>query len=430
MKYLFEGMAVQAQHPSNVFIPDARNRARASPPVARDNNRNYVAPGSGIPISVAEAFQFQPNMNAAANLFPVYNSVAGLNFGQQQVLNGTVFSDPESELTCNISGSRKRPREDEILLTQQQRQQISQHLTLMNMNNMNMNMNMGMGMNMSMSMNMPEFQQKNNNINITTATTPLPVSLPPQSMGFVSTGLQLSYDDSSRLNQTSTSTSARNANANASASSSSTLLSLLGDDLTGQMQQQLEEIDQLINMHNEKVRIALEEKRQRHSRALVATVEEGILRRFKVKEAELDKLNRRNLELEERVKQLSVENQIWQNVAKNNETIANTLKTNLEQVLAQTREQSMREGRGDSEAEDAQSCCHDGVDTEDAHSRTLRENRELKEQRTCRVCRTNMSCILLLPCRHLCLCKDCEGRLEKCPLCNSAKNASVQVYMS
>lgn len=424
-------MAVQAQHPSNVFIADSRNRVRASPPVVRDNNRNYVTPGSGIPIPLAEAFQLQPSMNAAAaaNLFPLYNSVAGLNFGQQQVLNGTVFSDPESELTCNISGSRKRPREEEILLTQQQRQQISQHLTLMNMNNMNMNM--GMNMNMNMSMSMPEFQQqKNNNINMTTTTTVLPVSLPQQSMGLVSTGLQLAYDDSSRLNQTSTSTSARNANANASASSSSTLFSLLGDDLTVQMQQQLEEIDQLINIHNEKVRIALEEKRQRHSRALVATVEEGIMRRIKAKEAELDKLNRRNLELEERVKQLSVENQIWQNVAKNNESIANTLKTNLEQVLAQTREQSMREGRGDSEAEDAQSCCHDGVDAEDAHTRTLRENRELMEQRTCRVCRTNMSCILLLPCRHLCLCKDCESRLEKCPLCKSAKNASVQVYMS
>lgn len=422
-------MAVQAQHPSNVFIADARNRARASPSVVRDNNRNYVVPGSGIPISLAEAFQLQPSMNTAANMFPLYNSVAGLNFGQQQVLNGTVFSDPESELTCNISGSRKRPREEEILLTQQQRQQISQHLTLMNMNNMNMNM--GMNMNMNMSMSMPEFQQqKNNNINMTTTTTALPVSLPPQSMGLVSTGLQLAYDDSSRLNQTSTSSSARNANANASASSSSTLLSHLSDDLTVQLQQQVEEIDQLINMHNEKVRIALEEKRQRHSRALVATVEEGILRRLKAKESELEKLNRRNLELEERVKQLSVESQIWQNVAKNNESIANTLKTNLEQVLAQTREQSMREGRGDSEAEDAQSCCHDGVDTEDAHTRTLRENRELKEQRTCRVCRTNMSCILLLPCRHLCLCKDCESRLEKCPLCKEAKNASVPVYMS
>jgi hypothetical protein len=174
--------------------------------------------------------------------------VAGLNFGQQQVLNGTVFSDPESELTCNISGSRKRPREEEILLTQQQRQQISQHLTLMNMNNMNMNM--GMNMNMNMSMSMPEFQQqKNNNINMTTTTTALPVSLPPQSMGLVSTGLQLAYDDSSRLNQTSTSSSARNANANASASSSSTLLSHLSDDLTVQLQQQVEEIDQLINMH-------------------------------------------------------------------------------------------------------------------------------------------------------------------------------------
>eukprot|EP01018_Ginkgo_biloba_P009139 Gb_38209 [translate_table: standard] len=386
-------MAVQAQYPSNVLMAELLNRTRTAP-LARDNMNNHVAPVSGVPISMNEVLQLQPNMNAAsvaANLFHVYNSVAGMNFGQQQVLNGTVFSDPESELTCNISGSRKRPREEDILLTPQQRQQISQHLTLMNMT---------------------EFQQKN-------AAVPVPVSV-PQSVGLVSTGLQLAYDDS-RLNQPPTSTSARNPNG-------STLFSILGDDLAAQIQQQQEEIDQLIKLHSEKVRIALEEKRQRHSRALVATLEKGILRRLKRKEAELEKVSRENAELEERVKQLSMESQIWQNMAKNNETMANTLRSNLEQVVAQTREQS-REGRGDSEAEDAQSCCYD-EDTADAHSRRLRENKELKEQRTCRVCRTNNSCILLLPCRHLCLCKECESRLQTCPLCKSMKNASVQVYMS
>jgi E3 ubiquitin-protein ligase BOI-like protein len=28
------------------------------------------------------------------------------------------------------------------------------------------------------------------------------------------------------------------------------------------------------------------------------------------------------------------------------------------------------------------------------------------------------------------LCKECEARLDACPLCRSLKNASVQVYMS
>ncbi|GLJ21344.1 hypothetical protein SUGI_0392540 [Cryptomeria japonica] len=409
-------MAIQAQHPSsNTFMADLRNsssnnnRARASP-VGRDN-RNLMAPGSVMPISLTEAFQLQPNISAA-NLFPVYNSVAGLNFGQQHVLNGTVFSDPESELTCNnMSGSRKRAREDEIMLTQHQRQQISQ-LTLMNMN---------MSMNMNMNMNMADLQQKN-------AAAAVTASL-PQSLGLVPTGLQLAYEDARLNNPAPASTSARNTNPSSSSnSSSSTRLCIFGDDLTAQMQRHQEEIDQLITMHNEKIRIAVEEKRQRHNRVLVAALEEGILRRLEGKDAELEKASRKNAELEERLKQLSVESQIWQNVAKNNESIANTLRANLEQVLVQTREQS-REGRGDSEAEDAQSCCHDS-DADDAHSRTLRENIELKEQRICRVCRSNSCCILLLPCRHLCVCKDCDTRLENCPLCKSTKNASVQVYMS
>eukprot|EP00252_Welwitschia_mirabilis_P019204 TRINITY_DN4385_c0_g1_i3.p1 TRINITY_DN4385_c0_g1~~TRINITY_DN4385_c0_g1_i3.p1 ORF type:complete len:345 (-),score=30.44 TRINITY_DN4385_c0_g1_i3:85-1119(-) len=326
-------------------------------------------------------------------------AVGGLNFGQQQVLNGTVFSDPESELTCNnMSGSRKRPREEAMLMTTPTHQN-QQHLTLLNMQTMG---------------------TANPNANANASPSAVALS---QGVPLVSTGLQLAaFEETARINQAPTLTAA-------STTSHTNLMSLLGDDLAAQMQQQQQEIDQLVKLHSEKVRLALEEKRRAHARALLATIEDGIVSRIKSKEAELERVSRKNLELEERVKQLSLEAQIWQNVAKNNEAAANTLKANFEQVLAQNREQQhSREGLGDSVAEDAQSCCNDG-DQEDDHSRTLRENRELKEQRICRCCRSTFSSVLLLPCRHFCLCKDCECRVDSCPICKSPKNASVQVYL-
>ncbi len=181
-------------------------------------------------------------------------------------------------------------------------------------------------------------------------------------------------------------------------------------------------------IQGEQVRQLLEEKRQRHSRALVAAIEEGIVRHFREKDLEIENIKRQNEELAEHVKQLRMEAHRWEVKAKTNEAMVAALKSNLQQAhqaVALSREQS-KEGCGDSEADDAASSHHG----DDPHARTFQENRELREQRMCRVCRCNDVSILLLPCRHLCLCKECETRLDTCPLCRSLKNASVQVYMS
>lgn len=175
-------MAVQAQYPSNAFMPEFRNRPR-------DNNRNYVM--ASAPVGEDEYEQ-----QAAANLFRLYNN-AGHAF------NGTVFSDPESELTCNLSGSlRKRPRQDEQHQQQQQifmaqRQRISQ----------------------LMSVFPSEFQHKNMN-----------------------TGLQLSvFDENQSQSPPCTSTSGRNSTSIAPA-----LLSVVCEDLTAQLHQQNQEIQRFL----------------------------------------------------------------------------------------------------------------------------------------------------------------------------------------
>ncbi len=96
-----------------------------------------------------------------------------------------------------------------------------------------------------------------------------------------------------------------------------------------------------------------------------------------------------------------------------------------QQAVAFSREQS-KEGCGDSEADDAASSHHG----DDPHAQTFKENREVHEQLTCRVCYDNDVSILLIPCQHLCLCKECAARLDKCPLCRCHKVDSLKVYMA
>ena len=135
-------------------------------------------------------------------------------------------------------------------------------------------------------------------------------------------------------------------------------------------------------------------------------------------------INKKNIELEQRMEQLSVEAGAWQQRARYNENMITALKFNLQQVYAQSRDS--KEGCGDSEVEDTASCCNG----RSLDFQLLRGNsNDMKDLMYCKACRVNEVCMLLLPCKHLCLCKDCESRLSFCPLCQSSKFIGMEVYM-
>ncbi|KAE8677608.1 putative BOI-related E3 ubiquitin-protein ligase 2 [Hibiscus syriacus] len=104
-------------------------------------------------------------------------------------------------------------------------------------------------------------------------------------------------------------------------------------------QQQHQEIDHLIAQHIEKVRVELEEKRKKQSRMLLTVIQDGIVKKLKEKEEEIQRMGKLNWVLQERVKSLCLENQLWRDLAQTNEATANSLRTNLEQVLAHVDEE-------------------------------------------------------------------------------------------
>lgn len=150
-------------------------------------------------------------------------------------------------------------------------------------------------------------------------------------------------------------------------------------------------------------------------------VEEKVMQKLREKEAEVEEINRKNMELELRMEQLSLEANAWQQRAKYSESMITTLKHSLQQVYAQSKDS--KEGCGDSEVDDTASCCN-------VNFHLLRKDRnETKDMMTCKVCRVNQVRMLFLPCKHLCLCKECDAKLSQCPLCHSSKHLSMEVYM-
>ncbi|KAE9594811.1 hypothetical protein Lal_00013314 [Lupinus albus] len=191
-----------------------------------------------------------------------------------------------------------------------------------------------------------------------------------------------------------------------------------------QNQQQCE-IDRVLAHYAEKVRMGLEEQKMRQSRMLLGTIQEAMAKKLREKDEEFQRIEKLNMSLQERVKSLCVENQIWRELAQTNETTANYLRSNLEQLLAHVGEDHHMAAV----AEDAQSSCGSnglaeaGEDT--AASVAVGGGRNM-----CKNCRVRESIVLLLPCKHLCLCTNCGSTIHNCPVCDSRIDASVHVNLS
>ncbi|KAH7670080.1 putative E3 ubiquitin ligase protein [Dioscorea alata] len=201
------------------------------------------------------------------------------------------------------------------------------------------------------------------------------------------------------------------------------------------------EVDFLLRQHNERLRVGLEESVKRHCSVLHSVLEKQFLASLQEKQAELHKAVQRNLELEVKVRQLNAEKEMWFTAAKNSEAIVAGLKESLEQALLIN--QAVTKECGDVSypaAEDEESFCLQGeekdrrlasgvgVDVEEG----IGESPEMVCQsviKCCRVCQERDVCVLLLPCKHLCLCKDCASALDTCPVCRSPKNASLHVII-
>lgn len=145
-------------------------------------------------------------------------------------------------------------------------------------------------------------------------------------------------------------------------------------------------------------------------------------KRIRKKEAEVEKAKRRNAELEARAAQLTMEVQVWQAKARAQETAAVSLQAQLQQAI-------ICGGHDRTSPEDGSgSGC--GLDTEDAESAYIDPDRVVVASGpSCRACRRRVAAVLLLPCRHLSVCTECSRVARDCPLCFTARESSIEVYL-
>ncbi|KAJ8533706.1 hypothetical protein K7X08_007030 [Anisodus acutangulus] len=195
---------------------------------------------------------------------------------------------------------------------------------------------------------------------------------------------------------------------------------LFPQNLACQFEKQRLEIDQFISLQNERLGLALQEQRKQQVALILRTYESKTQFLLKQKDEEIAKATNRSKELEDFLKRIEMENQTWQRIAKENETIVLSLNNTIQQLKENDAcLLSTKGGVGD-----AESCC-DVQPMED----NVQVSQQQRRKMMCKSCNSSKACIVFLPCRHLSSCKDCDPFLHSCPVCNMVKKASIEALI-
>ncbi|XP_076943883.1 uncharacterized protein LOC143614279 [Bidens hawaiensis] len=200
----------------------------------------------------------------------------------------------------------------------------------------------------------------------------------------VSTGLQLANNNISIIN-------------NCQQQYSYGYFSLLSQDyLSYLINQQGDELERYLHAQKEEVRRKLADKTQRHYHALTRAANESVLRIIREKEAVAERAARRQAELEARASQLRAEAEAWR-------------------AKAAALQAELRQSEGE---------------VVDAESTYVDPERVVVSRLGCKACGKRVASVVVLPCRHLCVCSECDDVVECCPLCYSFRSSSIEVYLS
>ncbi|XP_074573627.1 BOI-related E3 ubiquitin-protein ligase 1-like [Curcuma longa] len=181
----------------------------------------------------------------------------------------------------------------------------------------------------------------------------------------------------------------------------------LSCDLAVCVNQQKDEIERFLHAQGEHLRRTLERSQRSICFLLVAAKKSAALR-LREKEADVERAARRSAELEHQVARLLTELMTWQERVNAGHAEVASLRAQLQQAAAAL----LPAKRADS-----------------AESAFSGANR-VEAERACRACWCRPASVVILPCRHLCLCEVCDGgggSADPCPVCLCDRTGEVRV---
>lgn len=148
-----------------------------------------------------------------------------------------------------------------------------------------------------------------------------------------------------------------------------------------------------------------EETRQREM--LLQKYASKLMSLIKQKENDLAVANMRAMQLQQILIRSNMEFKAWKSKALENESSVMNLTNKINQVKQKLL-------LSQNSVQDEESYC--------GSSSMMKKN-------NCKVCHAQSTCVILFPCRHLCCCKACEVHLVFCPLCQTVKQESMEIFL-
>lgn len=196
--------------------------------------------------------------------------------------------------------------------------------------------------------------------------------------------------------------------------------------LTQEFERQTRQIDIFLQLQNERLRCALQQQNKKQITTLLNSIEPNALARVRQTEQDLATVTRRTRELEECLKMAEMEAEAWKRMAMENEAMV----LGLNNMLGQARESLCWASINGGPAQDSESVCE--CDWAEGGKTAVQENETAGGVGTrktgCKGCKTQRSCVVFLPCKHLCACRECASLLAMCPVCKSVKEGTVEVF--
>ncbi|XP_073297695.1 E3 ubiquitin-protein ligase BOI-like [Primulina huaijiensis] len=169
------------------------------------------------------------------------------------------------------------------------------------------------------------------------------------------------------------------------------------------------QIDQIITAHEVDLRYALGRMLSEHHRITHNAAEERATKKLREREMELQENMSKNAELKEMAAHYKAEKEKVHDRVEFLEQVTKSLQSRLRDAVDTLRY-----------AETPQ---------DDAESSFTDPDRVRPVKLECKVCEERVAMVMMWPCRHVCVCVQCESAVKECPVCGSVKRTSVEVRL-
>lgn len=186
------------------------------------------------------------------------------------------------------------------------------------------------------------------------------------------------------------------------------------------LEKQMRDINLYLYVQGERLKEALQQQKSQQLQFVIKSFESRTMALMREKEENLEKQRVKTKLLEECLIKSVEETEVWQSIAKEKHEKVIELNNMLLMIQRNLLSSTLQPNDGD--AESVYEC--------EAIEEEVKVSEEMKKKVVCKCCNNGELCVVFLPCRHLCCCKDCETVLGLCPLCQSVKQGSVEILFS